>query len=77
MTENRTPRVLTNYEHQIILNRTIALQLALIVLIRIMQKPEEPTPIDQLENVLIKLSECLDVVLNPLVETSTAEGLEA
>jgi len=77
MTEKLTPRVLTNYEHQIILNRTIALQLALIVLIRIMQKPEEPTPLEQLENVLIKLSECLDVVLNPLVETSTAEGLEA
>lgn len=55
----------TEAQHESLLNRLISINLALMVLIRIMQIPEEPTPAESVENVLLKLSDALDIVLNP------------
>lgn len=68
----------TNVEHEMLLNHLVALNLSLMVLIRIMQIPEEPTPTKEIEAVLLRLSNAADILLNPLISPAEiAEGFEA
>jgi len=70
MSEKQTQHAVSEYDRQLAISRLVSLQLTLLVLIRILQRPDQAYPKTEMENVLLKLSDCLDVVLNPISHES-------